>query len=126
MIVKLCDCTYSEASESMSYNIKNLSQYFRINTILQSHNYIQLLKTILIKLMKTSSKILRLLVIAFVVAAAFSSCVSVKAYQKMYLNDKDMELSAQKIEIYETNFQTYREGAAGANGGKVGGGCGCN
>ena len=76
--------------------------------------------------MKTFSKILRLLVIAFVVATAFSSCVSVKAYQKMYLNDKDMELSAQKIEIYETNFQTYREGAAGANGGKVGGGCGCN
>ncbi|MBL7721373.1 MAG: DUF4266 domain-containing protein, partial [Chitinophagaceae bacterium] len=24
------------------------------------------------------------------------------------------------------SFQTYREGASGANGGKTGGGCGCN
>ena len=54
------------------------------------------------------------------------SCVSVKAYQKMYLNDAEMELATKKIEMLETNFETYREGAAGANGGKVGGGCGCN
>lgn len=74
----------------------------------------------------TSKKILNVLAITFIAAITFSSCVSVKAYQKMYLNDKDMELNPRKIEIYETNFQTYREGAAGANGGKVGGGCGCN
>lgn len=37
-----------------------------------------------------------------------------------------MELNAKKIETYEINFQAYREGAAGANGGKTGGGCGCN
>ncbi len=55
-----------------------------------------------------------------------SSCVSVKAYQKMYLNDSEMELAAKKVEVFETNFETYREGASGANGGKVGGGCGCN
>ena len=55
-----------------------------------------------------------------------SSCTNVKAYQKMYLNDKDMELAAKKIEKYEINFESYREGAAGANGGKVSGGCGCN
>lgn len=55
-----------------------------------------------------------------------SSCVSVKAYQKMYLNDSEMELTSKKIEMFETNYETYREGASGANGGKVGGGCGCN
>ena len=54
------------------------------------------------------------------------SCMDVKAYQKMYLNDSEMELTAKKCEIFETNFESYREGAAGANGGKVGGGCGCN
>lgn len=54
------------------------------------------------------------------------SCVDVKAYQKMYLNDSEMELAAKKCESFETNFESYREGAAGANGGKVGGGCGCN
>lgn len=56
----------------------------------------------------------------------FSQCVSVQAYQKMYLNDEDMALKSQSIEQYEQNFESYREGAAGANGGKVGGGCGCN
>lgn len=60
------------------------------------------------------------------IAYAMSSCVSVKAYQKMYLNDTEMELASKKVETFETNFETYREGVAGANGGKVGGGCGCN
>ena len=55
-----------------------------------------------------------------------SSCVTVKEYQKVSLNDPDMALSANKIEKFETNFQVYREGASGANGGKSGGGCGCN
>lgn len=55
-----------------------------------------------------------------------SACRSVKEYQKMYLNDSEMELSARKAEKFENNFQSYREGAAGANGGKTGGGCGCN
>ncbi|MEZ5059165.1 MAG: DUF4266 domain-containing protein [Saprospiraceae bacterium] len=55
-----------------------------------------------------------------------SSCMNVKSYQKMYINDSEMALSPQKLQQFETNFQTYREGASGANGGKVGGGCGCN
>lgn len=58
--------------------------------------------------------------------AALSGCVSVKEYQKSRINDADMELSARKSEKFEQNFYLYREGAAGANGGKSGGGCGCN
>jgi hypothetical protein len=54
------------------------------------------------------------------------SCSSVKEYQKMYLNDSEMELGARKTQRFETSFQLYREGASGANGGKTGGGCGCN
>jgi len=57
---------------------------------------------------------------------SLSSCVSVKSYQKMYLNDSDMVLSDKEIEKFEIGFQTYREGVSGANGGKSGGGCGCN
>lgn len=53
-------------------------------------------------------------------------CVTVEAYQKIYLNDEDMKLVSRKVEMFETNFQSYREGASGANGGKTGGGCGCN
>jgi len=58
--------------------------------------------------------------------ASLSSCVTVKEYQKNKLNDAEMSLSSRKIEKTELNFQSYREGASGANGGKTGGGCGCN
>jgi hypothetical protein len=56
----------------------------------------------------------------------FGSCTTVKEYQKNKLNDAEMSLSSRKIEKTELNFQSYREGASGANGGKTGGGCGCN
>ena len=55
-----------------------------------------------------------------------TSCANVKEYEKVNINDPDMELSPRKICRFETNFQLYREGSSGANGGKVGGGCGCN
>jgi hypothetical protein len=54
------------------------------------------------------------------------SCSSVKEYEKEKINDPDMKLTARSTERFETNFQVYREAAAGANGGKTGGGCGCN
>lgn len=56
----------------------------------------------------------------------FCSCVHVKEYQKSRINDTEMALSARKVEKNESNFQSYKEGASGANGGKTGGGCGCN
>lgn len=64
--------------------------------------------------------------IAAIVLCVFSSCVQVKEYQKNKLNDADMILSSRKSQKNELNFQSYREGSAGANGGKTGGGCGCN
>ncbi|MBU2940190.1 DUF4266 domain-containing protein [Lacinutrix sp. C3R15] len=60
------------------------------------------------------------------VVATCSSCVAVKEYEKVYINDPDMNLSQKKVDRFETNFQVYREAASGANGGKSGGGCGCN
>jgi hypothetical protein len=62
----------------------------------------------------------------FVLLFMMQSCVAVKEYDKQYINDPDMKLSAKPAERYETTFQVYREAAAGANGGKTGGGCGCN
>lgn len=58
--------------------------------------------------------------------AMASSCVAVREYDKVYLNDAEMKLSLKGMERFETTFQIYREGASGANGGKTGGGCGCN
>lgn len=64
--------------------------------------------------------------LAIVLAGVISACTTVKEYQKVDLNDPDMKLSEHKDAKFETAFQVYREGASGANGGKSGGGCGCN
>lgn len=55
-----------------------------------------------------------------------TSCVHLKEYQKSRLNDSEMVLGNRKVEKNELNFESYREGASGANAGKTGGGCGCN
>jgi len=61
-----------------------------------------------------------------VIIMMFTSCVTVKEYDRVYLNDRDMSLILKKSDRFEANFQAYREAASGANGGKTGGGCGCN
>jgi hypothetical protein len=75
-------------------------------------------------IIKNKQKKKFLLVIA--ISSIFVSCKTVKEYQKNKLNDSEMSLSSRKVEKTEMNFQSYREGASGANGGKTGGGCGCN
>ena len=55
-----------------------------------------------------------------------TACQPVREFEKSRLNDSEMSLGTRKIEKTENSFQTYREGASGANGGKTGGGCGCN
>ena len=71
--------------------------------------------------------IFKLLVFAGgILTLSLSSCTAVKEFQKNRLNDSEMILSNRKIEKTELNFQSYREGASGANAGKSGGGCGCN
>ena len=65
-------------------------------------------------------------VVIMLILVGVTSCNSVKEYDKQYINDPDMKLSARTSERYETTFQVYREAASGANGGKTGGGCGCN
>ena len=64
--------------------------------------------------------------LAVVLVGSAPSCQPVKEYQKGKLNDAEMELASRKGQKFELNFQAYREGASGANGGKTGGGCGCN
>jgi hypothetical protein len=78
-----------------------------------------ILKNIQIKMRQKLSLTLFVLVL-------LQSCASVKEYEKENINDVDMKIAARTSERYETTFQVYREAAAGANGGKSGGGCGCN
>jgi len=55
-----------------------------------------------------------------------SSCVVVKEFEKVNINDPDMKLADNPVDRFKTNFHVYREAASGGNGGKTGGGCGCN
>lgn len=55
-----------------------------------------------------------------------SACVSVKEYQKAYLNDEEMKLGERKAAVFEADFHSYREGAVGGTIGNSGSGCGCN
>ena len=73
--------------------------------------------------MKKRNQIVSLLAAGAIV---MTSCTTVKEYQKNKLNDSEMTLGARKAQKTEMSFQLYREGGSGANGGKNGGGCGCN
>ena len=66
------------------------------------------------------------IILLSMLAVLFTSCTVVKGYEKVYINDPDMLLANKKLFRFETNFHAYREAAVGANGGKTGGGCGCN
>ncbi len=68
----------------------------------------------------------RIFLFLLTVVLLLSSCATLKPYQRVHLNDEDMLMVNRKLEFFEDNFQTYREGASGAIGSKVGGGCGCN
>lgn len=61
-----------------------------------------------------------------VLVLCLGSCVVVKEYEKVNINDPDMILADKPCDRNVTTMHSYREAAAGANGGKTGGGCGCN
>ncbi|CAN0584635.1 unnamed protein product [Ectocarpus sp. 12 AP-2014] len=69
---------------------------------------------------------IRILVFMVLLMCTLGSCVVVKEYEKVAINDPDMFLSDQPCDRNLTTMHSYREAAAGANGGKTGGGCGCN
>jgi hypothetical protein len=69
---------------------------------------------------------IRKLLLGSLLLTTFTSCQVVKEFQKNRLNDSEMILGNRKVEKTELSFQSYREGASGANAGKSGGGCGCN
>lgn len=66
------------------------------------------------------------IIIIVVIITSATSCMVVKEYEKVNLNDPDMVLSDKKVDRNVSTVHSYREAAVGANGGKTGGGCGCN
>jgi hypothetical protein len=55
-----------------------------------------------------------------------NACQSVKPYESQFVNDYHMDQSPLSIEKAESEGLNYREGSSGGEGGKIGGGCGCN
>jgi hypothetical protein len=76
--------------------------------------------------MEARKRKLRVLVLGALLVGLGSSCATIQPFQKKFLNDSEMDLSTRKVQTFELNFQIYREATSGANGGKSGGGCGCN
>lgn len=61
----------------------------------------------------------------FALALLLSACTTVKPYQKVFLNDSEMQLS-NSDENFEKYIHSIREGATPASAAKSSGGCGCN
>jgi hypothetical protein len=62
----------------------------------------------------------------FLLVAAVAACQPVRPYQRVYLNDHEMQHGQHGAQSFEESVQTYREGATGGGGSKTSGGCGCN
>lgn len=57
---------------------------------------------------------------------AMASCQSVKPYQRVYLDDPNMQPGKSPCEALDDNVFSYREGGLVTGGSKTKGGCGCN
>lgn len=54
------------------------------------------------------------------------SCKAVKPYQRVYLNDPEMQMGSNSGKKFEEYVESIREGDTPAAGTKSSGGCGCN
>ena len=76
--------------------------------------------------MRSACKLISLGLILWSTAILFSSCATVKPYEREHLADPIMEFDANKEEaLLEMHFLLTREGSIGGYGG-AGGGCACN
>ncbi|GJM34932.1 MAG: hypothetical protein DHS20C18_39330 [Saprospiraceae bacterium] len=55
-----------------------------------------------------------------------SACQSVRPYQRIFLNDHEMQMGATSGQQFEQYVEGIREGATPPASGKASGGCGCN
>ena len=54
------------------------------------------------------------------------SCTALKPYQKIYVNDPEMQMGVTSDKAFENYVETIREGSVIPGSKKTGGGCGCN
>ncbi len=73
-----------------------------------------------------SKPIINYLVAAVLVSSLLGACQPVAPYERIYLNDVEMQMGASTVQGFEQYILTIREGAIPAGGAKTSGGCGCN
>jgi Domain of unknown function (DUF4266) len=56
----------------------------------------------------------------------FSSCKALKPYERVYVNDPEMQLAKSPCKNFDGYVESIREGAMPTAGSKSSGGCGCN
>ena len=71
--------------------------------------------------MKLSLKHLLILSLFFTV-----SCAPLKPYERVYVDDPEMQMNVTTCKSFEHYIQSIREGALSNGGAKGSGGCGCN
>jgi hypothetical protein len=54
------------------------------------------------------------------------SCQALKPYERVYVNDPEMQLAKSPCKNVEGYVESIREGATPTAGSKSSGGCGCN
>lgn len=69
-------------------------------------------------------RLFRILGMALILVS-ITAC-KVKPWEKETLSLEPMQMKDCPLHRFERNVEVYREGAAGGNGGKSGGGCGCS
>ena len=65
------------------------------------------------------------LITILILLFALCSCASVKPYQRVYLNDPQMQVGVKSSAQFEDYYQSIREGSTSASFGKSAEGCGC-
>lgn len=68
---------------------------------------------------------MKLLLFSLVLLSVFS-CTSLKPYERVYVNDPEMQMGTDSGGQFSNYVQSIREGAATAGSAKGSGGCGCN
>jgi hypothetical protein len=66
------------------------------------------------------------LAIRIIILVLFTSCISIKPYERQYINDPEMEMSNDAGKNFNNYVYSIREGAIPAGSVEASGGCGCN
>ena len=68
----------------------------------------------------------RSLFLCAILLCSIFSCTPLKPYERIYVNDSEMQMNNSSQSNFQNYVQTIREGSTEAGQTKSSGGCGCN